>query len=160
MKLMFMASYFSGFFRIQRLLKWELEELIFTHWAVITLLSSGPFDPWQIRTSSLEESNSQSHYQFITSNLTCGLFILMKTTDRGKNMEWISFIFSSFLSFQTFTVNKRQIICLAGNVQLSLHHNYQDTFKKPPANVSHTRVLTAGLAFPSFIFNRHNKSQQ
>lgn len=63
-------------------------------------------------------------------------------------MERISFIFSSFLSLQTFTVNKRQIICLAGNVQLSLHHNYQDTFKKPPANVSHTSVLICWLGIP------------
>lgn len=67
----------------------------FRHWAAITLTASGPLHLGQIGVNSLER-NSQASYQFITSNLRDSQFVLIKVTDKGKNMEWISFIFSSF----------------------------------------------------------------
>lgn len=70
----------------------------FTHWAAITLTAPGPLPVWQIGISSLER-NSQAYYQFITSNLKDSQFVLMKATDKGKNTEWISFIFSSLSAF-------------------------------------------------------------
>lgn len=139
---------FSGFLRHGDfpLKKWRnsLHALSSHH----MLMVSGPFDLWQIWISSLEESNSQSYYQFITSNLRYGQFVSIKATDKGKNMEWIPFIFSLLLFFQTFDVNKRKTMRLAGKFQLLVPHNHQDTFIKHPANLPHSSVLTCRLGAP------------